>query len=86
MAVLETSSPTDLGLDPARLGYLDEHLRRYVDSGRLAGTLVLVSRGGEIGHLAAYGMADRERGVPMREDTIFRIYSMTKPLTSVALM
>jgi CubicO group peptidase (beta-lactamase class C family) len=86
MAVLETSSPTDLGLDPERLGYLDEHLRRYVDSGRLAGTLVLVARGGEVGHLAAYGLADRERNVPIREDTLFRIYSMTKPLTSVALM
>ncbi len=86
MATFEVLLPDYLGLDEGRLGYLDAHLRRYVDSGRLAGTVVLVSRRGEVGHLAAYGMADRERGVPMREDTIFRIYSMTKPLTSIALM
>ena len=86
MTIAETSAPADLGLDPARLSYLDEHLRRYVDSGKMAGTLVLVARGGEIGHVAAHGLADRERNVPMARDTIFRIYSMTKPITSVALM
>jgi len=86
VTIAEASAPADLGLDPARLSYLDEHLRRYVDSGKMAGTLVLVARGGEIGHVAAHGLADRERNVPMARDTIFRIYSMTKPITSVALM
>ncbi|WP_322797420.1 serine hydrolase domain-containing protein [Tepidiforma sp.] len=86
MTATAVTDPVDLGLDPTRLGYLDDHLRRYVESGRLAGTLVLIARGGEIGHLSACGLADRERNVPMARDTIFRIYSMTKPLTSIALM
>jgi CubicO group peptidase (beta-lactamase class C family) len=68
------------------LANLDEHLQRYIDSGRLAGALSVVYRNGEAVHFSALGMADRERGVPMREDTIFRLYSMTKPITSVALM
>jgi CubicO group peptidase (beta-lactamase class C family) len=86
MAIAETSAPTELGLDPVRLSYIDAHLKRYVDSGKMAGTLVLVARGGEIGHLSAYGLADRERNRAMARDTIFRIYSMSKPITSIALM
>lgn len=78
--------PAQLDLDETRLGYLDAHLQRYVDEGKLAGTLVLVARHGNIGHFAAAGLADIERNVPMRQDTIFRIYSMTKPITSIALM
>jgi len=79
-------SPAAVGLDAKRLGYLDAHLQKYVDSGKLAGTLVLIARNGAIGHFEAAGMADRERGVPMKRDTIFRIYSMSKPITSIALM
>jgi CubicO group peptidase (beta-lactamase class C family) len=86
MAIAETSAPTELGLDPTRLSYIDAHLKGYVDSGKMAGTLVLVARAGEIGHLSAYGLADRERNKPMARDTIFRIYSMSKPITSIALM
>ncbi|MGE0599318.1 MAG: serine hydrolase domain-containing protein [Dehalococcoidia bacterium] len=81
-----TLSAEELGLDPTRLGYLDSHLRSYVDEGKLAGTLMLVARHGEIGHFQANGLADRERNVPMKQDTIFRIYSMSKPITAVALM
>ena len=75
-----------VGLSPARLARIDEWMRRWVDSGRLAGTSVLVSRRGHIAYESAYGLADRERGVSMTPDTIVRIYSMTKPLASVALM
>lgn len=82
----ETTAPEDLGLDPTRLRYLDEHIQRYVDSGRLAGATAIVARAGSVGHVSVYGHADRERGVPMDLDTIFRIYSMTKPITSIALM
>lgn len=86
MAIAETSSPADLGMDPTRLGYLDDHLKRYVDGGKLAGTLMLVARGGEVAHFEPYGLADRERNTPMQRDTLFRIYSMSKPITSIALM
>jgi CubicO group peptidase (beta-lactamase class C family) len=75
------------GLDPDRLRRIDDHLKgRYVQPGKIAGALTLVARHGEIAHLSPVGLMDLERGKPVREDTIFRIYSMTKPITSVAMM
>ncbi len=61
-------------------------MQRYIDSGKLAGALTLVARGGEIEYLETCGRRDLENNLPVTEDTIFRIYSMTKPLTSVAIM
>jgi CubicO group peptidase (beta-lactamase class C family) len=82
-----TVDPTGAGFDPARLDRIDEHLRtRYVDAGKIAGCQVVVARGGTVAHAATIGLADRERGVPVRPDTIWRIYSMTKPVTGVALL
>lgn len=82
-----TSRPEQVGLSTERLARIDAHLKRaYVDPGKIAGALTLVWRRGEIAHCSPLGLADRERGVPMAEDTIFRIYSMSKPITSVALM
>jgi CubicO group peptidase (beta-lactamase class C family) len=78
--------PKEAGFDPARLTRIDRHFARYVDDGRLPGWLVAVARHGHIAHLSAYGHRDREAGLPVEHDTIFRIYSMTKPLTSVAAM
>jgi CubicO group peptidase (beta-lactamase class C family) len=72
---------------PGRLDRIDTFLQQnYLDTGRFAGTLTLVSRRGEVGHLSALGLMDSERNKPMQEDTIFRFYSMSKPITSVALM
>ena len=59
---------------------------RYVDSGRIAGCQVLVARHGQVAYRAALGLMDVKRAKPMQDDTILRIYSMTKPITSVALM
>ncbi|GGE00715.1 serine hydrolase [Polymorphobacter glacialis] len=76
-----------LGFSPERLARIDKFLaERYTGPGRLPGTLTLVARHGDIAHIGITGHADVERGVPLAEDTIFRIYSMTKPITSVALM
>ncbi|MEI6485253.1 MAG: serine hydrolase domain-containing protein [Sphingomonadales bacterium] len=76
-----------LGFSPQRLARLDAHLaEKYLAPRRLPCALTLVARHGEIAHLGVQGLADVERGIPAREDTIFRIYSMTKPITSVALM
>jgi len=76
-----------LGFCPTRLARLDAFLaEKYITPRRLPGTLTLVARHGEVAHMHAQGLADVERGVPLREDTIFRIYSMTKPITSLALM
>lgn len=82
-----TASGTIAGMSTARLARIDEHLRRnYIDSGKIPGALTLVARRGEIAHFSPVGEMDAERGKAMAEDTIFRIYSMSKPITSVALM
>ncbi len=81
------SSPASLGFSADRLARLDGFLQsRYIDSGRLPGALTLIARGGEVAHMSVLGKADVERGAPLKEDTLFRIYSMTKPITSVAIM
>ena len=75
------------GISIDALQRLDQHLlTRYIEAEKIAGCLTLIARRGELAHLSAMGMMDRERGLPMAEDAIFRIYSMTKPITSVALM
>jgi len=81
------ASPESVGMSKAALDRIEAHLkRRYVDAGRFPGTQTLVYRRGKVVHCAVQGFADVERKVPVRDDTIFRIYSMTKPITSVAFM
>ncbi len=75
-----------VGFDPARLARIDRHFGRYVEDGRLPGWLLLISRGGKIVHLSTRGHRDVEAGLAVDADTLFRIYSMTKPLTAVAAM
>src|SRR5215472_2413730 len=65
---------------------MDEHFARYGDDGRLAGWLITVSRHGRVAHLSCYGSRDAEAGLPVELDTLWRIYSMTKPVTSIAAM
>jgi CubicO group peptidase (beta-lactamase class C family) len=76
----------DVGFDEARLKRIDAHFERYVDDGLLPGYLVAVARRGQIAHLATYGWRDVEAGLPVELDTRWRIYSMSKPITSVAAM
>ena len=78
--------PGEVGLDAGRLARLDKHFARYVDDGRLPGWLLTVSRHGKLAHVASYGHRDVEAGLPVENDTIWRIYSMSKPVTSVAAM
>ncbi|HEV7886653.1 MAG TPA: serine hydrolase domain-containing protein [Acidimicrobiales bacterium] len=78
--------PAEVGLDPQRLARIDSHFRRFVDDGRLPGWLLTVSRRGQVAHVSAYGDRDKEAGLPVELDTLFRIFSMTKPVTSVAAM
>src|SRR3546814_13866887 len=61
-------------------------MRAYVDTGKLAGVQWVLSRRGEVVHRDLYGFTDIESETPVAEDTLYRIYSMTKPITSVALM
>lgn len=81
-----TAEPRSVGLSAERLAKLDAYLAGYVDSGRLAGWSMAVARRGQVVHSSIYGRADVEADKKMASDTIFRIYSMTKPLTSVAAM
>jgi CubicO group peptidase (beta-lactamase class C family) len=80
------AEPAEVGLDPDRLQRLDRHFARYVDDGRLAGWLITVSRYGRLAHVSARGARDAEAGLPAGPDTLWRLYSMSKPITSVAAM
>ncbi|MEU0966429.1 serine hydrolase domain-containing protein [Streptomyces sp. NPDC005917] len=78
--------PSEVGLDVKALDRLDQHFAHYVDEGRLPGYLVAVARGGRIAHLTTQGQRDRAAGLPVEPDTIWRVYSMTKPVTAVAIL
>jgi CubicO group peptidase (beta-lactamase class C family) len=80
------AEPAEVGFDADRLDRIDRYLRRYVDEGLLAGWSVAVTRHGRVAHLSHHGRADLESGRPVADDTLWRIYSMTKPVTSVAAM
>ena len=81
------ASPEFVGMSQAALDRLEDHLkRRYMDAGRFPGLQLLIYRRGDVVHSTVQGFADVERKKPVKEDTIFRIYSMTKPMTSVAFM
>ncbi len=84
--VTKIARPEDVGLNSARLAAIPKFMGSYVDRGKLAGLSTLVARHGQIVHFESIGQRDRERGLPMERDSIFRIYSMSKPITSVALM
>src|SRR6266704_6162593 len=78
--------PAEVGLDAERLRRIDRHFARYVDDGRLPGWLITVGRHGRLAHVSCCGSRDIEAGRPVEPDTLWRIYSMTKPVTSVAAM
>jgi len=83
---MDTITPEKAGLSSTRLSGINSIMQRYVDEEKLAGIITLVARRGEIVHVEKYGMMDIEGNKPMALDTIFRIYSMTKPITSAAVM
>ncbi len=87
MPTLPLASPESAAMSKPRLERIDRHLReRYIEAGRFPGTQLLVYRRGKLVHASSQGLADLERKVPVKDDTIFRIYSMTKPITSIAFM
>ncbi|RZI99305.1 MAG: class A beta-lactamase-related serine hydrolase [Brevundimonas sp.] len=80
------SGPEALGFDPAGLGRLDDYMSGMVAAGKVAGTSTLVLRHGQVAAFTTFGKACLEDGAPLERDTLFRIYSMTKPITGVAMM
>jgi CubicO group peptidase (beta-lactamase class C family) len=80
------ASPEDVGLSSAGMARLTRHIQAYVDGGKFPGAISMVQRRGKVVHFQTYGRRDLEAGTPVEPETIFRIYSMTKPIVSVALM
>ncbi|MCY4514232.1 MAG: serine hydrolase, partial [Candidatus Tectomicrobia bacterium] len=78
--------PEEVGLSSARLDRIRGHFQRYIDDGKLAGTLTLVARHGQVAFFEPQGHLELEGRRPMHQDAVFRIYSMSKPITTVALM
>jgi len=83
---MDITRPETVGLSSSRLARIGQAMQKYVDSEKLAGTLTLVARHGKIAHFQPLGVMDVKAGTPMAHDTLFRIYSMSKPITSVAVM
>jgi CubicO group peptidase (beta-lactamase class C family) len=83
---LAEAAPESVGLSSQRLERLDEEMRRAVDGKLFPGIVTLAARHGKIVHSGVHGFADLASGKPLRQDAIFRIYSMTKPVTGVAMM
>lgn len=79
-------SPEEVGMSSKRLARIPAAMEKSVTDNQLPGILTLIQRKGKVVHLDKYGMMDIETGKPMQEDALFRIYSMTKPIVSVALM
>ena len=79
-------SAESVGMDAARLERIGPTMQAYVDRGIYAGVSTIVARRGVVVHEGQYGLRDKEAGLPMTEDTVFRLYSMTKPIVCTALM
>ncbi len=85
-AAIEEASPETVGLSSERLERIAPAMQSYIDSGKLAGMSTLIARNGRIAHFEVQGQRNLEQQLPMEKDTIFRIYSMTKPITAVAAL
>ncbi len=83
---MNLSTPEEAGMSQARLARIAPVMEDFVKDNRLPGVMTLLQRRGKIVHFGTFGLMDIEAGKPMQEDAIFRIYSMTKPWVSVAVM
>ena len=85
-ALGQNGNNSGTGLAPERLARIGAVMNEHVAKGRIAGAIGLIARRGKVGYFETYGFQDKEAAIPMREDTIFRMYSMTKPITGVAVL
>ena len=79
-------TPESVGFSSQRLSRINKMMQGYIDDGKLASGLTMLARRGETFHFEPYGVLDLESGTPVERDTLFRIYSMSKPITSAAVM
>jgi CubicO group peptidase (beta-lactamase class C family) len=84
--VLAQASPEQVGLSKERLSRIRPAMEKMISDNQLSGAIGLIARRGKIAYFETYGMADKETGKPIRPDSIFRIYSMTKAVTGVSVM
>ena len=84
--LVSTTKPEEVGLSSERLARINEMMKRHLAAGDFAGGVTLVARKGKIAHLEAHGVMDLESKLPMTKNAVFRIASMTKPVTGVAIM
>jgi CubicO group peptidase (beta-lactamase class C family) len=84
--VMPSGKPEDVGLSAERLQRINEVVQRYIDSGQISGAVTAVSRRGRVAHFEAQGLMDIASKTPMRKDAIFRMASMSKPVTGVAIL
>ena len=84
--VVPSGKPEDVGLSTERLQRINEVVQRYIDSNQISGAVTVVSRRGKVAHFEAQGLMDIESKAPMRKDAIFRMASMSKPVTGVAIL
>src|SRR3954451_9556788 len=80
------TSPKEAGLSPAALARIDAYIKNEIATEKIPGALMMIERHGKLGYYATFGIRDPATKAPMSDDTIFRIYSMSKPVTSVAAM
>jgi CubicO group peptidase (beta-lactamase class C family) len=85
-AIPQATTPEEVGLSKDRLERISEWLKTDVDKKVIPGAVVMVLRKGKIAYYEAFGYQDREKNIPMARNSIFRLYSMTKPFTSLAIM
>ena len=85
-APVPDAKPEDVGLSSERLALIDRMIDRRIAAGEIAGAVTIVARNGKVAHHSARGVVDLESKQPMRTSTMFRIASMTKPVTGVAVM
>ena len=83
---MQTVQPESVGLSSGRLERVNRAMQKYVDQNLMAGMIVLVACQGQVAHLEKFGWQEIATNRPMAFDTIFRVYSMTKPITSAAVM
>ena len=83
---LMSAKPEDVGLSAERLGRIHDAVQRHIDAGSLSGAVTLVARQGKIAHHEAHGLMDLESKRAMQKDAVFRLASMSKPVTAVAVM
>src|SRR5687768_13753384 len=85
-AELPIAQPQEVGLSPDRLARIGQAINREIETNRMPGAVVLIARKGKIAYFETFGFRDKDARAPMPKDAIFRTYSMTKPITSVAIM